>query len=361
MSLVYRGAGAWGAGKGANLIASEFDNNTYELHLRIAALESTPPEPNNIADISVVDGQMTITMDDASTFGPFTIAVPRPRWRGDWAGSTLYAVNDWFRISEDSANDGVYFVLVSHTSAGAFDPDAVDGEDNPVYELAIPIDAAGGSVGGSLAGVVEKAVDEFTYSPALGDEGKLFRGLAPGDQAFIIPLDATVNFAIGTTFYVQAWYGLVEIYEENPTTDIYYPQGFYSRTRSWYSVLSVTKTAANEWVVSGDMEFSEPAVREWDNTAFTLNGFNRASRGPVVYNVDHASGCTITVPLNGGCEYGDTFIFRQHGSGQVTLSPAGSVTIYSIPGSTYKTIGQGSVMTLMCLGDNKWLLSGDVV
>ena len=43
MPLVYRNAGAWGAGKGARLTSLEADGNVYDLDVRVQSLEQNPP------------------------------------------------------------------------------------------------------------------------------------------------------------------------------------------------------------------------------------------------------------------------------------------------------------------------------
>jgi hypothetical protein len=70
---IYRTAGAWGAGIGANLSAAQIDGNFWGHEERIEALETSAPEPNNISNILVVGTQMTIVLEDATEFGPFTL------------------------------------------------------------------------------------------------------------------------------------------------------------------------------------------------------------------------------------------------------------------------------------------------
>lgn len=73
MTITYRTAGAWGAGKGSNLTPAEVDGNFYDLVLQIAAIISGVPAPVNISNIVVVGTQMTIVLEDATEFGPFTL------------------------------------------------------------------------------------------------------------------------------------------------------------------------------------------------------------------------------------------------------------------------------------------------
>lgn len=115
MTIVYRSV------KGSNLTPAEVDGNFEDLDDRVAALESNPVQANNISSIAILGSQMTITMDDASTF---VVDVPVATFtnRGDWAAATAYAVNDIVNV----AGAGLYLVLTAHTSEITFDANASD-------------------------------------------------------------------------------------------------------------------------------------------------------------------------------------------------------------------------------------------
>ena len=130
MAIVYRTTGAWGAGLGVNLSAAQVDNNFWEVVVRLVALETSGIQPNNIESITVIGSQMTIFMEDASTFGPFTVPVAMLHWRGEWVTDQDYNELDlvWVEF------DGVYMVLRDHTSDPyAFDAGAVDVDSNALY------------------------------------------------------------------------------------------------------------------------------------------------------------------------------------------------------------------------------------
>ncbi|MEY9829824.1 hypothetical protein ABIA25_001639 [Sinorhizobium fredii] len=76
MPIIYRTAGAWGAGKGSNLTPTEVDENFHDLDERVDALETDPPSPVEISNITQAGNTITVHMSDGSTFGPFTL--PRP-------------------------------------------------------------------------------------------------------------------------------------------------------------------------------------------------------------------------------------------------------------------------------------------
>lgn len=79
MVLVYRTAGAWGAGKGANLVPAEIDSNFWDHEQRIDTLETTPPEPNQISNITQTGNTITVHLQDGTSYGPFEL--PRPAQR----------------------------------------------------------------------------------------------------------------------------------------------------------------------------------------------------------------------------------------------------------------------------------------
>lgn len=70
---LYRTAGAWGAGLGANLTAAQVDENFWGHEERLDAIETSAPLPNEISNIIVSGTQMTIILEDATEFGPYTL------------------------------------------------------------------------------------------------------------------------------------------------------------------------------------------------------------------------------------------------------------------------------------------------
>jgi hypothetical protein len=74
----------------------------------------------------------------------------------------------------------------------------------------------------------------------------------------------------------------------------------------------------------------------------------------------NASAITLTVPLNSSVAYtiGTQIHIAQTGAGQVTVTPAGGVTINATPG--LKTRAQWSAVTLIKRGTDTWLAIGDL-
>jgi hypothetical protein len=139
MDITFRTLGAWGAGKGTNLEASEVDNNFWSLAEAIIALQNNPPLPNGIASITVSGTQMTITLTDGTVMGPFTLPVLTFRWRGEYSAGTAYAALDVFTVSTGNpfidpatVRYGIFLVQIAG-AYGTFDPDLTDTGGSPVF------------------------------------------------------------------------------------------------------------------------------------------------------------------------------------------------------------------------------------
>jgi hypothetical protein len=140
VAITYRTLGPWGGGKGANLLPSEVDTNFYELARAIVDIQDNPEQPNGIYSITVSGTQMTITLNDGTVLGPYTLPVLTFRWRGEFQPGAPYAVLDVFTFSsfnpyyEPTADVkyGIFLVQVAGTYA-LFDPDLVT-DGVPVYK-----------------------------------------------------------------------------------------------------------------------------------------------------------------------------------------------------------------------------------
>lgn len=90
MTITYRSV------KGANLDATEVDNNFHDVDDRITELEDNPPAATGISNITVNGTQMTIYLADATVLGPYTL--PQANFRPSIVGAL------------DAPTDGVYAV-----------------------------------------------------------------------------------------------------------------------------------------------------------------------------------------------------------------------------------------------------------
>jgi len=144
MTILYRTDGAWGAGKGANLVPAEVDENFYDVDQRIEYLQDNPPEAITPVAINISGGLFTMQMSDGSTLGPIVMTYPVPQWRGDWMPATPYAEMD-FIIAPDN---GFGAVMVSHTSAATFDWAAVDTVSGlPLYQKLVGAEGTTAALG----------------------------------------------------------------------------------------------------------------------------------------------------------------------------------------------------------------------
>jgi hypothetical protein len=122
MTIRFRGlplsVGAWGAGLGRKLTATEFDDNIYTLDTRLAAVEAAlPTAGRSISSIEQVGAtSILIHMSDASVQGPFDLPVADLNFEGEWLPTHAYLKNDI--VSE---NGNLYIVLHDHTSPSVFD------------------------------------------------------------------------------------------------------------------------------------------------------------------------------------------------------------------------------------------------
>src|SRR5688572_12440807 len=118
MAVTYRTAGAWGAGKGSALTASEVDGNFWELFRRAVDLLDNPAEPVYIDSITLDSLTLTIQMTDTTSHS-FDVPVGIFRWRGEWQPSETYEVMDLIHV----VDDGLYMATTSHESDTELDTD----------------------------------------------------------------------------------------------------------------------------------------------------------------------------------------------------------------------------------------------
>jgi hypothetical protein len=120
----------------------------------------TSPDVPAIFDANAVE---ELTAGDEFLYG---MLVPEQdltgfvQWYGVWAASSALASHDIFT----DPTYGLFIALSAHTTAATFDPDAVDGEDNPLYA--------------KLAGPPFAPVEEIAdtdYEVTRADTGKYLR------------------------------------------------------------------------------------------------------------------------------------------------------------------------------------------
>lgn len=240
MAMIFRTAGAWGAGSGANLTPAQVDQNFYELFLSIEGiLDSTDIQGVGIANIVVVGSQMTIILTDATELGPFTLPTASFIFRGEWAPSVVYAGNDVFTVS----GAGLFLVLQPHTSDTVFDPAEAD-TSGAFYQLMISVvDLSGGVT----------VITDGAYTITAADGGKTFRFTDlcnvtfPVDATdFDIPLGVEIKFqqdhiTDAVNFFIETGGALNHKVSVEPSTS------------EQFAVVIAQKVGDSEWTLRGDL------------------------------------------------------------------------------------------------------------
>lgn len=99
-------------------------------------------------------------------------------------------------------------------------------------------------------------------------------------------------------------------------------------------------------------------VNNQTGTSYTL----AASDAGKVVRASNSAAITHTVPTNAtaAIPVGNSIAVRQVAAGQVTLSPAGGVTLNTPAGYNPKTRGQGSTIMLHKVDTDAWDVTGDL-
>lgn len=233
--------GRWGTGKGANLTPQEVDLNFWELLSRLTVVEGSVTR--SISSVTVSGSQMTIHYTDATSD---TITLPYATfvWKGEWLPATLYA-----SLNIVTFNNSVYLVLLSHTSAGetiGFDPDAVNEDDQPLYQLMF-------SLPDPNAGTFD-LVSEGDNLLSSNLDGWVF-GYDGGEGPAIVSIDLqeTHGMRSGAVIeFVQRGNDAI-IIEPITGVSINYPADKSPQTRTQWSTIRLRQLDADQWVLSGDL------------------------------------------------------------------------------------------------------------
>lgn len=215
MAIIYRSAGPWGAGKGANLVAGEVDGNFYDLNNRLTVTEESIPEVVSISYFEVSGSSFYVHMSDNTIQGPFALPVTQWYFRGTWGPNIHYSVNDVVTF-----NGGTYMVLFNHVSAPTFDPGANDGSGHPYYGLLLS-NPANVLPGGGLQGQYLTKASNLdyevgwqtpivfpsqalleapgpSYTLSLANIASYVRCVNASGCSVIVPSDASLNFPLST-------------------------------------------------------------------------------------------------------------------------------------------------------------------
>ncbi len=112
VTLTFRDAGAWGAGKGTPLTVAEIDGNWWAVKQAVEALQDLSFTGESIETITVTGAAMDIWGSQGTHYGTFALPATRLAPRGDWVSGQLYQPQDLVRVN------GVPFLCLSeHTAA----------------------------------------------------------------------------------------------------------------------------------------------------------------------------------------------------------------------------------------------------
>lgn len=191
MTIVYVTTGAWGAGTGAPNSAAQVDGNFYDVDQRIVDLVADLAEGKRIDTVTYTSNSMTFHFTDGTT-QVIPLPVATLEYVGPWMNSTPYT-----RASLFTAGNGFYQVLVNHTTPAIpapFDPNAVDGSSNPLYQLWMPLHDVNYDAAIFVPGSIQREVDELLFQ---GIANRTM-SLGSGDEGAYARLDIA-NDAVGAT------------------------------------------------------------------------------------------------------------------------------------------------------------------
>lgn len=179
MALIYRNAGAWGAGKGARLTSLEADGNVYDLDSRVQNLELNPPAAVSVDHFSISGNALTIFLTNGASQGPFTLPSAQWHWAGEWQPLTAY-----YALDVIAYGGRIYLVQHDHLSDATFAPDAEDGTGFRYGLLLAPADQP-------------YDVSMFHAAQIPGDQSVLLQHVAT--RSFVLP----VGFAESTAYLLE--------------------------------------------------------------------------------------------------------------------------------------------------------------
>ena len=337
MTIVYRTAGAWGAGVGRRLTKAEGDGNLFELVTRVSVLEGSIPAGGvGISSIDVtVDGQMTITLTDASSQGPFPLPTTTYPFRGLWAPSTSYLKYDHF-----TRNGNLYEVLVNHVSQLTFSPTANDGAGHDYYALILANPGASLPTGGATGSFMVKQSNadfDFTLLPP-GSLTIPFLAITGVATAAQLPLPTLSN--IGG---VKALAAVTHKFLTSIGTD------------------GIPVAAQPSFAdISGTISASQVPPIQVNSTGISSTTTLDLTQANTYIQASSGSDFNVTIPPHSSVAWvTDTEItFRNSGVGLMTLIAGAGVTINIPAGFLAKAYGQGATITAKCIATDTWDIFG---
>lgn len=244
--VLYRTAGPWGAGKGANLLAAEVDENFYELAAAITELVENPLAGTSVVGFTVTGRTFKVLLSDGSEFGPYLLPYEGWKWSGDLVPGTTYNPQDVFSVP----GFGVYLVLDLYTAPEVttegdfvFDP-AASNTEGPLLQQIL------GLMPSSVLTIVPFTGDRLVTAADLG--GYLRPGEITDTTAIILPGSEDDEFPLGGTVTVRAPTGGAYFVGSSTAVVINSPESMALRKGG--SLATAIRIGADEWDIAGDLE-----------------------------------------------------------------------------------------------------------
>lgn len=134
----------------------------------------------------------------------------------------------------------------------------------------------------------------------------------------------------------------------------------FSATQRWVGRRLYNSTKGCYQRTDGTSWFDEQALtlNAQVGTTYTLV---LADANTKLVTLSNAGAITLTVPTNVGVAFpvGTVISLLALGAGQVTVTPAGGVTLRATPGTKIRT--QYSMASLVKIATDEWVLSGDII
>jgi hypothetical protein len=137
MPIIYVTSGAWGAGTGTPNSAAQVDGNFFDVDQRILDLVDDVAEGKRIDTVTYTSNSMTFHFTDG-TSQVIPLPIASLTFVGEWTNTTTYIRGNMI----SGRGLGIFQVLQDHITPSppaTFDPDAVDGSGNPLYQLWMPL------------------------------------------------------------------------------------------------------------------------------------------------------------------------------------------------------------------------------
>jgi hypothetical protein len=175
-TIVYVTTGAWGTGTGAPNSAAQVDGNFYNLDQRMVDLVADFAEGKRIDHVTYSPNSMTFYYTDG-TSQVIPLPVATLTLVGEWMNSKTYLRGDMVTFTPL----GIFQVLQDHTTPpppAPFDPNAVDGSGNLLYQIFMPLHDVNYDAAVFVPGSIQRDPDELLWQGVANRAMKLPLGNA---------------------------------------------------------------------------------------------------------------------------------------------------------------------------------------